>query len=986
MSIGGTDHSTGTINTFPALDMVASRPRIDEIVTGGDSLSNDVGVGKTNRKNGRHQQRRPPANRAKTSRRRRNHHHHQQRHRNSSGGNLPLLSEDDDAYSIHEEMGMPLRQFDDIRSNFQSPVGNVQAGAVNEGMGVLAQAELVLDGFLNHAVNEDNYTQLNEWILYYATKIVRCYLHLERQMWDIQSSRSGPSRQQVVCESNDPLHRAAVLLKRLERHFCTSSSGNNGSNANNLLKWMETAAALVPSSYLREQVYNNLIGAYTKRAKLCSSGNGNRSSASLAEGYISTAESILERMADADSSLVPPDTKSYGLVLSAYARGGNADAASDLLTRMEGRYDNGNYPPGPRPNVICYNAALNAYARAARPHDAMELLNRMTDRGIQADVVSYTSVLDCWARWLQSASPKNANDSANVMEAMAGAEDIMAKLESTGGGPNVVAYNALLKVYLNLAKLLGKVNTKSSADDPNSNVISSSEPLVQLAENALSVFNRMSRSKVYPNFITYSCAIHACAAAADSIASRKRTSGWQKHALDAAKLSQKILMTMERSFVTSGDARFAPPVKLYNMAVTALGRCRLEEGITEAQALIHHIEEDADLGTESLPNTVTYTAYMKALADMCCPSAAKRAEEVLTKMEKSYRNGSAAVKPTLLSYNTSLQAWAKIQNRIGAERADRVLSQMEAKHNAGKSNICPDLYSYSICIDAWAKSKDRSAGERAESIFGRMLRKPACLSPNLVVYNALINAWGASQDPRAGKKAMKILDEMEQCAGVNPDRVSYSSVIDAWAKSEAEDAASMSEAVLNRMEGLGSTKPSVVTYNCILNALATSDDADSASRAEAILNRMEGADIISFNTAIKAWARSPSSDKAARARDILDRMLESKSRPNPDLVTFNTVLNACAASNESRVEAFQIAMDTFGVLQRSKHLRPNEYTYGTLIKACATLLPQGQERVELVEQLYKRCCDNDCLSEPVVRILRSSLSEDDYVHILGDSY
>lgn len=1007
--VGGIARNTAP-GTSVALGMVASRPRIDEeiIINGGGGGAYSrikTANRKSARKKGSSYSSLDTA-KGKNSRSRRRNQKHPHKKAKKGGSRLPLLDEDDAAYEIHQSMSESIRQFDEIRRHLTAK-GKEQTDAVARGMQILVEAQHVLDGYLTPSNGdeediEDGENELNEWIVYYATKVIRCYLHLERQCTDPTAPSAAVGAVLVSeADSNDPLLQADHVLQRLEQHFGPSYSTNNGSRGKdvNLLPWMDTRASLVPAHYLREQIYNALIGAYTKRFKfLCSSKESNSSTTAGQQQLIAaTAESILERMVHSQSSLVKPDAKTYGLVLSAYARCGCAASASKLLGRMEGRYDDSDNDPHhhrgtpPKPGVICYNAVLNAYARSGMPHDAMELLHILVERGVKADVVSYTSVLDGWARWLQPAADGNGNNNAAaVMQAVSHSEDIMTKLENSSDGPNVVAYNALLKVYLNGAKMLGRINTTSTSTSSVNfvnNTESSSSALLQLAEMALSVSDRMSKAKVYPNRITYSCAIHTCTATADSIAAMRQhqqSSEWQSQARNAAELSYRILMTMERSFVSSGDSRLAPPVKLYNMVITALGRCQLEECILKAEKLIHHMEEHDHLGIESLPNTVTYTAYMKALADMCCPMAARRAEEVLTKMERSYRNGNAAVKPTLLSYNTSLRAWAKIQNRIGAERADRALSQMEAKNSAGISNVCPDLYSYSICIDAWAKSKDRCAGERAESIFGRMKREPAFLSPNLVVYNALINAWGASEDPRAGEEAMEILSEMEQCSSVRPDRVTYSSVIDALAKCGADDAASKSEDVLRRMEERGCISPSAVTYNCVLNALATSGKGDSAPRAEAILDRMEGSDTISYNTAIKAWALSSCDDKAVRAQSILERMHENNNCPSPDLVTYNTVLNACASSNENHVEAFQIAMCTFSSLQQSQHLRPNEYTYGTLLKACATLLPPGQERVGLVEQIFQDCCDSNCLNEPVLRMLRSSMADEDYAHILGD--
>ena len=154
--------------------------------------------------------------------------------------------------------------------------------------------------------------------------------------------------------------------------------------------------------------------------------------------------------------------------------------------------------------------------------------------------------------------------------------------------------------------------------------------------------------------------------------------------------------------------------------------------------------------------------------------------------------------------------------------------------------------------------------------------------------------------------------------------------------------------------------------------------------AQAILDRMETADAVSYNTVIKAWANDGiCDDKAEKAYRILTQMTEDTDTPNPDIFTYNSVLNACASSTADRVGAFHVAMETFQMLKQSTHVKPNQYTYGTLLKACATLLPIGEERSALTAQIFTECERNGCLSDPVLRMLRSSLSEEEFVHVVG---
>ena len=141
--------------------------------------------------------------------------------------------------------------------------------------------------------------------------------------------------------------------------------------------------------------------------------------------------------------------------------------------------------------------------------------------------------------------------------------------------------------------------------------------------------------------------------------------------------------------------------------------------------------------------------------------------------------------------------------------------------------------------------------------------------------------------------------------------------------------------------------------------------------------------MVSYNTVIKAWANDICDDKAEKAHDILTQMTKDTEKPSPDIFTYNSVLNACASSTAYHVGAFHTAVATFQMLKQSAHAKPNKYTYGTLLKACATLLPIGEERSALTAQIFSECERNGCLSDPVLRMLRSSLSEEEFVNIVG---
>lgn len=101
-----------------------------------------------------------------------------------------------------------------------------------------------------------------------------------------------------------------------------------------------------------------------------------------------------------------------------------------------------------------------------------------------------------------------------------------------------------------------------------------------------------------------------------------------------------------------------------------------------------------------------------------------------------------------------------------------------------------------------------------------------------------------------------------------------------------------------------------------------------------------------------------------------------KSRENvdakPDLITINSLLNACAFSNvedeEESTEAVEIAISAYELYQSEAPLYgvPNHLTYGTMLMIFNKLLPKNEVRDDLMKNLFYQCCDKGHVSGFVV--------------------
>lgn len=106
------------------------------------------------------------------------------------------------------------------------------------------------------------------------------------------------------------------------------------------------------------------------------------------------------------------------------------------------------------------------------------------------------------------------------------------------------------------------------------------------------------------------------------------------------------------------------------------------------------------------------------------------------------------------SYCLQINAWAKSGEKGAASRAEQVLSIMERRYRDGDQDFKPNTRTHTSVIDAWAKSGELGAARRAEQILNAMQANYEAsgdpeVRPNVHSANAVCNV---SCCPCAGRK------------------------------------------------------------------------------------------------------------------------------------------------------------------------------------------------------------------------------------------
>ena len=402
------------------------------------------------------------------------------------------------------------------------------------------------------------------------------------------------------------------------------------------------------------------------------------------------------------------------------------------------------------------------------------------------------------------------------------------------------------------------------------------------------------------------------------------------------------------------------------------------ENAIAVEGLVKRIIDENKAGNPKVvpPSTFDYNCLLEGWARSGAGSfAAERGEQILTEMEERYQDGDINVQPDLSSFKAVLMAWRESGSSYSAHRAQRVLSWMLRLYEEGTNErVLPDSDCFDIVLQTWSRSKDKMAPRYAEKLLGEMEKvsqstQSKRLKPRTVSFNAVLGSWYKSKEKFAYKRVCSILEFMEN---------------------------------LYYVEKNERVKPDAATYSIVMGSLAKAADVRGAKKADKILRRLEKEykagnlswepDTILFNTAIGCWTKSRSEGAYRKARSILDRQLHvynsGSKKCRPDVYGYTSVLSSCAVEPGNRKEkdkAFNVATSTFTELeQRSEEFgSPNHVTYGTMLKACAHLLPPSSPlRKQWTRRLFEDCAKNGQVGDMVVSRLREAASLPEFKELM----
>lgn len=153
-------------------------------------------------------------------------------------------------------------------------------------------------------------------------------------------------------------------------------------------------------------------------------------------------------------------------------------------------------------------------------------------------------------------------------------------------------------------------------------------------------------------------------------------------------------------------------------------------------------------------------------------------------------------------------------------------------------------------------------------------------------------------------------------------------------------------------------------------------------------------DVVAFNALINAYGWSDYEGKSARCATILRHMIEvSDSGENilatPDVITCNSILNACAFDDgnnaEEHAEIMRVVVETLETFQRRipKYGYPDHATFSQVLMAISRHLPPGDRRDDMAETTFWQCAHAGHVNSNVISSLYEALSWPRFSEVIG---
>ncbi len=312
-----------------------------------------------------------------------------------------------------------------------------------------------------------------------------------------------------------------------------------------------------------------------------------------------------------------------------------------------------------RPNTISYNACLSSFSRAKNEKDARRcegILKRMQERSdgeyLRPDSFTMTNVISTWGH---CGNPERAENVLNTMQSLYEQGDMTMK-------PTVVSFGSVINSWAQKGK------------------VERAQAIVDHMEQLMDV---EGYEEMRPNTVIYNTLINC-------YAKSKRP--------DSVTKVQDILAKMNKS-KSEGHLFATPTTTTYNSVLATFLHCG-GDNYGKAKDLLKKMEEVSNEDSSIELTAVTYTTFLRILANSKVTKKTLIAEGILERMEKGNLEN-AKLRPNNFTYDATLQVCKKSASQDYRVRRHALLLAVKTLTKMQELNyIKPTSYTYAEFFSA----------------------------------------------------------------------------------------------------------------------------------------------------------------------------------------------------------------------------------------------------------------------------------------------
>ena len=571
------------------------------------------------------------------------------------------------------------------------------------------------------------------------------------------------------------------------------SNGNNGNNGNNSTSTMisSESTSLASTQQLTTSIPFAAMRAHQILNKM--------------EELSYNESGIDDNSTGVGDINVQPDTKTYSLVLKAWARSKEYCSLSrmeEILNRLEEVGSYSNYHDV-QPTVQCFNLYLYALANCEKQlnennkNDSVEIMNhakkahgilldlkkRYEEDSIRhgnmlPDVNTYNQVLSAYAR---------TKTMEGAIEAQSILDDMMKEANVTNVYPDTDTFNAVMGCWhkcpskqasFNIEYILNLMNGLSQTvvgyHRARPDRFSVNTAIVSIGRSRRKeklqrvhyILKNMERLyNVKPDTISYNIVIDAYSKSSD---------------IRAVKQTRRLLTTMQDLYM-NGDDLVKPDSFSYSTVIDTMCTRLKNRATQEAESIVEQMEELSKHGC-TRPSTAVYNSLMNCYATHGDKNDLNRLEMLLTFMEINSDQGNIHMKPNIITYNTALKGYSLSKDNL-TRKAEALLDRMESK----ELDVFPDIISYTTTITTFARSSLPGKARNAKRILDKMIdMNNSGENPNIQIsiypFNACLNACAYTFNRQEKVMAFKVVVDTLVLTRkfCKPDHTTYGTILKAW--------------------------------------------------------------------------------------------------------------------------------------------------------------------------------------------------------------